>query len=36
MTKLDLSTQEDETLKENDGAKIKVDEHPRKMWRLVS
>jgi hypothetical protein len=31
MTELDLSTQEDETLEENDGAKIKVDEHPRKM-----
>jgi hypothetical protein len=31
MRELDLSTQEDETLKENDGAKIKVDKHPRKM-----
>jgi hypothetical protein len=33
MTELDLNTQEkeDETLKENDGGKIKVDEQPRKM-----
>jgi len=31
MTELDLCTQEDETLKENDGTKIKVDEYLRKM-----
>ncbi len=36
MTKLDLSIQEGETLKENDGMKIKVDEYPRKMQRLVN
>ncbi len=36
MTKLDLSIQEGETLKENDGTKIKVDEYPRKMQRLVN